>query len=341
MARYNTVISSSSISAGTTLATPGQGSFTEITTGGVTVQLPNPALYAGSNQVFYNITASSATLSTVTNGGTIQGPGLTNTNSLTLNANGALSLYSDGTYWIQTSAAGQPLSVSTLSASGQITSTVSTGTAPFVVASTTNVANLNASSLNGATFAAPGAIGGGTASGATFTSIAGTSLTITVGSTSVAAFSSSGITGSPISGSTGSFTTLAASSQVTFTAGTASTTTGNGTIVVTGGVGVSGQVTCATIVETSSIAFKENVQPLAGALDTVMQLFGVTYDRKDNKDHESGLIAEEVYKIAPDLVSLDPVTGKPYGIKYTKLGAYFVEAIKTLKSEIEELKGNK
>ncbi len=41
----------------------------------------------------------------------------------------------------------------------QITSTLVTGTAPLVVASTTNVINLNASSLNGATFASPGSIG--------------------------------------------------------------------------------------------------------------------------------------------------------------------------------------
>jgi hypothetical protein len=54
---------------------------------------------------------------------------------------------------------------------GQIQSIVSTGTAPFSVASTTNVANLNASSLNGATFAAPGAIGGGTPAAGTFTAL--------------------------------------------------------------------------------------------------------------------------------------------------------------------------
>ena len=64
--------------------------------------------------------------------------------------------------------------VTTLAASGQISSTVSTGTAPLVVASTTNVANLNASSLNGATFASPGAIGGTTAS-----TIKGTTITAT------------------------------------------------------------------------------------------------------------------------------------------------------------------
>ena len=51
----------------------------------------------------------------------------------------------------------------------QLTSTIAIGTAPLVVTSTTNVANLNASSLNGATFAAPGAIGGGTASAITAT----------------------------------------------------------------------------------------------------------------------------------------------------------------------------
>ena len=58
-----------------------------------------------------------------------------------------------------------------LSVTKQITSTLATGTAPLVVASTTNVANLNASSLNGRTFAAPGPIGGGTPDTGTFTSL--------------------------------------------------------------------------------------------------------------------------------------------------------------------------
>ena len=56
----------------------------------------------------------------------------------------------------------------------QLTSTVTTGTAPFVVASTTQVANLNAASLGGATFAAPGAIGGGTPNTGNFTTLSAT-----------------------------------------------------------------------------------------------------------------------------------------------------------------------
>ena len=120
----------------------------------------------------------------------------------------------------------------------------------------------------------------------------------------------------------------------------ASTTTTTGTLVVTGGVGVSGQLTATTLVETSSIAFKENVQPIENALDVIMSLFGVTYDRKDTGKHEAGLIAEEVYKIVPDLVALD-ANGKPYGLQYTKLTAYLVESIKSLKSEITKLQEGK
>jgi len=128
-----------------------------------------------------------------------------------------------------------------------------------------------------------------------------------------------------------------ASASVLMTDNVASSTTTSGTLVVTGGVGVSGQITTTTLVETSSIVFKENVNPIENALALIMQLAGVTYDRKDNKEHEAGLIAEQVYKIIPDLVSLD-ANGNPHGIKYTKLTAYLLEAIKSLKTEINALK---
>ena len=128
-----------------------------------------------------------------------------------------------------------------------------------------------------------------------------------------------------------------ATASVLMTDGVASSTTATGTLVVTGGVGVSGQLTAATIVETSSITFKENVLPIENALDLISQLVGVTYDRKDHVRHEAGLIAEEVYKIVPTLVSLDE-NGNPYGIQYTKITAYLIESIKTLKNEIAKLK---
>ena len=133
--------------------------------------------------------------------------------------------------------------------------------------------------------------------------------------------------------STGTLT----STEMRVTASTASTTTSTGALVVTGGVGIGGQVTATTVVETSSIALKENINPIKNALDSLMQLNGVIYDRLDTKEREAGLIAEWVNNVLPDLVSKDE-NGKPVGIKYTKLTAYLIEAVKTLKTEIEILK---
>ena len=90
------------------------------------------------------------------------------------NLTGTASININGTVGATTAAAG---AFTTVSATGVITSTQATGTAPFTIASTTNVANLNASSLNGATFAAPGAIGGTTASAGTFTALTATGTT--------------------------------------------------------------------------------------------------------------------------------------------------------------------
>ena len=93
-------------------------------------------------------------------------------------------------------------------------------------------------------------------------------------------------------------------------------------------------------VETSSIVFKDNINPITVALAAILKLTGVTYDRKDTKKHEAGLIAEHVFKHVPELVALDE-KGKPYGIHYTKVSAYLIECIKSLQEEIDQLKGKK
>ena len=59
----------------------------------------------------------------------------------------------------------------TVSATGQITSTLADGTAPMVVTSTTKVANLNVDKLDGADWAAPAALGSTTPAAATVTTI--------------------------------------------------------------------------------------------------------------------------------------------------------------------------
>ena len=126
--------------------------------------------------------------------------------------------------------------------------------------------------------------------------------------------------------------------QVIMTNASASTSTTTGSLIVSGGVGVAGRVTAAQIVETSTIAVKENVNPILDALSSIMQLTGVIYDRKDKSSiNEPGLIAEEVNKVLPNLVTKD-IEGNPYGIQYTKIVAYLIEAVKDQQHQIEELK---
>jgi hypothetical protein len=99
-----------------------------------------------------------------------------------------------------------------------------------------------------------------------------------------------------------------------------------------------GTFTATAIVESSSIALKENINPIENALESIMQLSGVTYDRKDTQVHEAGLIAEWVNEVIPNLVTKD-ADGNAVGIKYSKLSAYLIECVKSLKQEIDQLKG--
>jgi hypothetical protein len=157
------------------------------------------------------------------------------------------------------------------------------------------------------------------------TSTSGTASTFSVSSTKLTFVPSTGVL---------------SATELRATASTASSSTTTGALVVTGGVGIGGTMTATSIVETSSITLKENILPIENALESILKLSGVTYDRTDNNEHEAGLIAEWTDKVLPDLVTKDAL-GNTIGIKYTKLTAYLIESIKTLKLEIDELKGAK
>ena len=70
----------------------------------------------------------------------------------------------------------------------------------------------------------------------------------------------------------------------------------------------------------------------------VQQLEGVSYNRRDNGQHEIGVVAEDVDQIVPDVVSHDPESHEAQGVDYSRLTALLIEAIKSQQAEIQKLK---
>jgi hypothetical protein len=105
--------------------------------------------------------------------------------------------------------------------------------------------------------------------------------------------------------------------------------TSNGNLSFSGNLSVSGTVTA-----NSDIKLKENVITIENALDKVLSLRGVEYDRKDSGEHQIGVIAQEVEKIIPEVVYGDEIKSVAYG----NLVGLLIEAIKEQQKEIGELK---
>jgi len=130
---------------------------------------------------------------------------------------------------------------------------------------------------------------------------------------------------------------------------TGSTTLGNSQIFDNGtsvGIGmtnpsssykldVNGSVRATAFYYTSDIALKENIRPLENSLAKILQLQGVSFNWKENGEPSIGLIAQEVEKIFPEVVSGEE--GQKT-IDYGKLVPVLIEAIKEQQREIDKLK---
>lgn len=81
---------------------------------------------------------------------------------------------------------------------------------------------------------------------------------------------------------------------------------------------------------------KEDIQSIAGALDKVVRLRGVSYNWKDrpNPTKALGVVAQEVLEVVPEIVTSD---GEYYGVNYSQLPALLIEAIKEQQIQIDRL----
>src|SRR3989338_140107 len=109
---------------------------------------------------------------------------------------------------------------------------------------------------------------------------------------------------------------------------------GIGTISPAYKLDVAGAVKASAFYYSSDESLKENIATIPNALATLQKLRGVEFDWKEDGTHDLGLIAQEVEKVYPELVSIDKITGLK-SIEYGKLVGPIIEAIKTLAQKVE------
>ena len=116
---------------------------------------------------------------------------------------------------------------------------------------------------------------------------------------------------------------------------------GSGPILeVKGDISATGNITAYA---SSDRRLKENIKPISNALEKIDKVNGVEFDWKVGFEkshsytgHDIGLIAQEVEEVLPDIVVTRDDGYK--AIRYEKMVALLLQAIKELKNEILELK---
>ena len=86
----------------------------------------------------------------------------------------------------------------------------------------------------------------------------------------------------------------------------------------------------------SSLRYKTNIAGFSSGLKLVGRLRPVTFDWKETKAHDLGLVAEEVAEVEPLLVTHND-KGEIEGVKYDRFSAVLINAIKEQQSQIESL----
>jgi hypothetical protein len=141
---------------------------------------------------------------------------------------------------------------------------------------------------------------------------------------------------------------------VTGRGATTSAALSTGALTVTGAITATGEVTAYY----SDKRLKENIKPIGNALAKTLSLHGVTYNANDvaasfgytNKETQVGLLAQDVQAVLPEVIAPAPfdvkvVDGKEVSksgedyitVKYEKIVALLVEAIKELNDKVESL----
>ena len=117
----------------------------------------------------------------------------------------------------------------------------------------------------------------------------------------------------------------------------------HGQLIVGGAISCVGNITAFT----SDIRLKTEIQPIENAVAKLLKLNGFTYEHNElaeslgyerNGERFSGVSAQDVKEVLPEAVKPAPANADYMTVQYEKLVPLLIEAIKELKSEIDELK---
>ena len=103
---------------------------------------------------------------------------------------------------------------------------------------------------------------------------------------------------------------------------------------VVGDVLVTGITTSTDFNSSSDINLKDNIRKIENPIDKVLQLDGVTFNWKSNQRPSVGVIAQQVEKVLPQLVSGD----YSKTVNYNGLIGLLIECIKEQQNEIDAIK---
>jgi hypothetical protein len=112
----------------------------------------------------------------------------------------------------------------------------------------------------------------------------------------------------------------------------------NDSLIINGDLNVTGDITAFYV--PSDRNWKDNITPIEDSLNKVLSISGNTFDWNENsnrKGHDVGVIAQEIEKILPEAV-VHREDGH-ISVDYQKIIPLLIEAIKDLKKDIDELKG--
>ena len=112
---------------------------------------------------------------------------------------------------------------------------------------------------------------------------------------------------------------------------------GSGNIEIDGYISASGDIIAFA---SSDIRFKNDITPIANPIEKVLAIGGYEFDWNNlqgtYKGHDVGVIAQEVEKVLPEVVHTRPDGYK--AVRYEKIVALLIEAIKEQQLQIDELK---